>query len=191
MLYLIPYWVFWSTKALKAIFFFNCTLKKLLFDMLWVEPEGKIKVRLFEVVFVWRWHLSLSFSVKYHLFALVCSKPYCRTGCNPTPISFPVLFPKTCYSEFAAASVWEESKKMIFFIHVPKCNSSGQEFSVSKEKEMISLQKKNRFPSRSLLYLLAVVLQFFSLKHSDTQSKYFDYNELVTLTFLHNFIARN
>lgn len=109
------------------------------------KPEGKIKVRLFEVVFLWHWHLSLCFSVKYHLFASVCSKPYCRTGCNPTPISFPVLFPKTCYSEFAAASMWQKSKKIIFFIHVPKSNSSGQEFSVSKEEKRWSGFRKKIF----------------------------------------------
>lgn len=142
MLYLIPYWVFWSTKALKAIFFFNCTLKKLLFDMLWVEPEGKIKVRLFEVVFVWRWHLSLSFSVKYHLFALVCSKPYCRTGCNPTPISFPVLFPKTCYSEFAAASVWEKAKKWSFLYMSPNAAPVAKSSVLVRRRRWSVFRKK-------------------------------------------------
>lgn len=153
------------------------------------KPEGKVKVKLFEVVFAWHWHLSLSFSVKYHLFASVCSKLYCRTGCNPTPISFPVLFPKTCYSEFAAASGWQKSKKKkkIFLIHVPKSYSSSQGFSVSKE-EMISLQKKILFHQGHCFIYWLWYFKTFSPK---TQNKYFDYNELVTLTFLYSFIAEN
>lgn len=106
------------------------------------KPEGKVKVRLFEEVFAWHWHLPLTFSVKYHLFASVCSKLYCRTGCNPTPISFPVLLPKTCYSKFAAASRWQKSEKKIFLIHVSKCYSSIQEFSVNEEEKIWSVFRK-------------------------------------------------